>query len=248
MLLALFYIFITIWKIFLKIAADAFSGFINLFAISISTCASSILAWSECTFASAAHVRSDPWEPHTSLHKGKTAIGITSPGCPRVQDWTSHYIQPQTSRWSWQKWREKGNEIKWSLKKFKTPELLLFGRWLVHSHTDCRVLGTRTCLAALRPPWSLLGFPTVHASRAAASTLGAARLQRRLADYTQDIDFQRLVIWLNQARFSKVYQMACCWPVWQHLNNLSFFLFKETTLFIVFCNPSLGNGWTLQHE
>lgn len=144
--------------------------------------------------------------------------------------------------------REKGNEIKWSLKRFKTPELLLLGRWLVHSHTDCRVLGTRTCPAALQPPWSLLGFPTVHTSRAAASTLGAARFQQRLTDYTQDIDFQRLVIWLNQARFSKVYQMACCWPVWQNLNNLSFFLFKETTLFIVFCNPSLGNGWTLQHE
>lgn len=137
MLLALFYIFITIWKIFLKIAADAFSGFINLFAISISTFASSILAWSECTFASAAHVRSDPWEPHMSLHKGKTAIGITSPGCPGVQDWTSHYIQPQTSHWSWEKWREKGNEIKWSLKKFKTPELLLFGRCTVTQTAGC---------------------------------------------------------------------------------------------------------------
>lgn len=115
-------------------------------------------------------------------------------------------------------------------------------------HADCGVLGTRTCPAALRPLWSLLGFPTVHTSRAVASTLGAARLQQRLTDYTQDIAFQRLVIWLNQARFSKVYQMACCWPVWQNLNNLSFFLFKETTLFIVFYNFSLGNGWTLQHE
>lgn len=78
-------------------AADAFSVFINLFPISVSTCASSTLAWSECTFASAAHARLDPQEPRMNLHKAKTAIGITSPGYPRVQGRTSHYIQHQTS-------------------------------------------------------------------------------------------------------------------------------------------------------